>query len=320
VKLYRDPAALPDQVRGGAVAIGNFDGVHHGHARIVEELVAAARRVGGAALVFTFDPHPAWLLRPEQAPPPLTWTNRKAALLTELGVDAVLAYRTDEALLRLSAREFFDQLLVGGLRARGVVEGRNFFFGRDRQGNISVLQDYCAAAGVELTIVDPVLIEGQVVSSSRVRAAISAGEIDAARRMMTRPYRIRGMVTHGAGRGAAIGFPTANLGAIDTLLPGTGVYAGWGHVGHAPWPAAIHVGPSPTFGEAVVKVEVHLIGFTDSLYGEPLEVDFVSRIRDIRPFESVAALQSQLRSDVAAARSTVERLAGPSSQEKNDGD
>jgi len=302
VKLIRDLDALPDRLRSGAVAIGNFDGVHRGHARIVERLLAASRAVGGPAVVFTFDPHPVRLLRPEHAPPPLTWTDRKAELLVELGVDGMIAYPTDEALLQLSPREFFDQIVRERLDAKALVEGPNFCFGRGRAGTIDVLRDFCSAAGVSLEVVPPVEIDGQYVSSSRVRELIAQGDVDEARHMLTRPYRIRGMVTHGAARGAKIGFPTANLAAVDTLLPGEGVYAGLATVDGMPWPAAINLGPNPTFGEEARKVEVHLIDFEGQLYGAPLVVDFLSRLRDIQPFDGVDALRAQLARDVDAAR------------------
>ncbi len=299
--LLRELAELTDDLRRGAVAIGNFDGVHLGHAAIARRLVARAREVGGRALVFTFDPHPVRILRPEMAPPPLTWTDRKAELLGELGVDAVLAYPTDETLLQLSPREFFDRIVVDELRARVLVEGPNFNFGRGRAGTIATLQEFCVQSRMTLEVVEPVVLAGDVVSSSRVRKLLGEGRIDEACRMLTEPYRLRGMVRHGAGRGVKIGFPTANIDAIDTLLPGPGVYAGRAIADGATWPAAINVGPNPTFGEQAMKVEVHLIGYHGSLYGRPLEVDFLRRLRDIQRFDSVAALREQLQRDVAAA-------------------
>ncbi|MBI3463104.1 MAG: bifunctional riboflavin kinase/FAD synthetase [Planctomycetes bacterium] len=296
--LIRDPTNLPQAARSGAVTIGNFDGVHRGHAQIIAGLIGKAREVGGPAMVLTFDPHPVRLLRPQEAPPPLTWTDRKADLLAELGVDAMIAWPTDESLLQLSAREFFDQVVRGRLDARAIVEGPNFFFGRDRQGNVEVLRGFAAEAGIALEVVEPVQIEGQVVSSSRVRRLIGEGNVDAARRMLTQPYRIRGMVTHGAGRGMRIGFPTASVDAIDTLLPGVGVYAGRAFAGPASYPAAISIGPNPTFGEHRLKVEVHLIGFHGAFYGQPLEVDFLARLREIQTFAGVEQLKTQLARDV----------------------
>jgi riboflavin kinase/FMN adenylyltransferase len=302
MRLLRSLDQLPADLRHGAVTIGNFDGVHRGHAKLVERLLAKARELGGPAIVFTFDPHPVRLLRPDAAPPPLTWTDRKAQLLDELGVTAVIAYPTDEALLQLSPEQFFGRIVQERLAAKGMVEGPNFFFGHGRAGNIDTLAGLCQAAGVSLEIVPPVQMGSEFVSSSRVREAVQAGDVDLARQLLTRPYRVRGMVTHGAGRGAKIGFPTANLEAIDTLLPAQGVYAARAFTLAGNWPAAINIGPNPTFGEQALKVEAHLIDFTGSLYGQPLEVEFLSRLRSIRPFESVEVLKAQLSRDVAAAR------------------
>lgn len=283
------------------MAIGNFDGVHRGHVAIVRRLLERAEAVGGPAIVFTFDPHPVRLLRPEQCPPPLTWTERKAQLLAAQGVDWIVAYPTDEALLALSAAEFFDQIVSRKLAAKALVEGPNFYFGHNREGNVARLGELAAAAGISLDVVEPVLMDGAIVSSSRVRDLVRIGDVHGATQLLTSPYRIRGLVTHGAGRGAKIGYPTANLSGIDTLLPALGVYAGRAWIAGAYYPAAINVGPSPTFGEAAVRVEAHLIGFEQTLYGETLEVDFWARLRDIRPFESPAALVEQLRRDVEQA-------------------
>jgi riboflavin kinase / FMN adenylyltransferase len=300
MKLLREIVDFPAADQNGAVAIGNFDGVHLGHQKIVQRLLTQSRACGGPALIFTFDPHPVRILRPEQAPPPLTWTDRKAELLAELGVDTVIAYPTDEQLLQLSAEEFFERIVRRTLHARAMVEGPNFFFGHQRTGDTELLRSLCAQANVPLEVVEPVIVDGEPVSSSRIRRLIASGKIDEANRMLTQPYRIRGMVRHGAARGAKIGFPTANLDAIDTLLPGLGVYAGRCKVEGRTWPAAINVGPNPTFGEQQLKVEVHLVGFHDSLYGQPLEVDFLARLRDIVQFAGLSALQSQLAQDVAA--------------------
>lgn len=305
MKLIRDLAALPAELRSGAVAIGNFDGVHRGHARIVERLVSHAHAVGGPAIVLTFDPHPVRILRPDAAPPPLTWTDRKAQLLAELGVDSTVVLATDEALLELTATQFFDQIVRNRLDARALVEGPNFYFGRGREGTIEVLRNMTDAAGIELEVVEPVVQGGELVSSSRVRSLIADGDVDRAGAMLTHPYRIRGMVAHGAGRGSKIGFPTANVEAIDTLLPAAGVYAGIGTRGETTWPAAINIGPNPTFGEHALKVEAHLIGCHEPLYGQPLEVDFLSRIREVQTFPGVEALKQQLKQDVAAAERVV---------------
>jgi riboflavin kinase/FMN adenylyltransferase len=299
--IIRQLKDFPAGARGGAVAIGNFDGVHCGHVAIVRRLLERAKAVRGPAIVFTFDPHPVRILRPDQCPPPLTWTERKAQLLKACGVDWIVAYPTDEALLQLSAHDFFEQIVRGTLASRAMVEGQNFYFGHNREGTIERLGELTAAAGISLDVVPPVEMEGGIVSSSRVRQLIAAGDVGGANRLLSQPYRIRGIVTHGAGRGAKIGFPTANLAGIDTLLPAPGVYAGRAWVLGERWPAAINLGTSPTFGDESIRVEVHLIGQQESLYGQPMEVDFVARLRDIRPFPSVDDLVEQLRADVAQA-------------------
>jgi riboflavin kinase/FMN adenylyltransferase len=302
VNLYRDLDSLPDRFCHGAVAIGNFDGVHQGHVRIVQRLLAMARELGGAALAFTFDPHPAQLLHPELAPAPLCWTERKAQLLGRLGVDAVLAYPTDAALLRLHAREFFDRIVLGRLRARGLVEGANFFFGHDRRGTVELLRRFCDQAGLKLDPVEPVEIDGRIVSSSLVRRLVAAGDVEQSRRLLTRPYCIRGTVVHGARRGNKLGFPTANIERIDTLLPGEGIYAGGVRLGGRRHAAALSIGPNPTFHEQAPKVEVHVLDFDGDLYDWPIEVDFLARLRDIKRFDSAEELARQVADDVAHAR------------------
>ncbi|MCA9123513.1 MAG: bifunctional riboflavin kinase/FAD synthetase [Planctomycetales bacterium] len=303
--MVRNLDELPPQLRGGAVSIGNFDGVHQGHARIVETLRTQAAKVGGPSVVFTFDPHPVRLLRPGNVPPPLTWTDRKAELIAELNVDGMIVYPTDEQLLALTPHEFFQRIVVEQLGSRGMVEGPNFYFGKDRGGDIGVLQALCDAHDIHLDVVQPLTVDSAYVSSSRIRGLIELGDVGQAAEMLTRPYRIRGMVIHGDGRGTKIGFPTANIDAIDTILPGFGVYAGVAHLANEQWPAAINIGPNPTFGDDRFKVEAHLIGYSGSLYGQPLEVDFLSRVRETRPFDSVEDLQKQLAADVALTEKTV---------------
>ena len=292
---------MTSDLRGGAVTIGNFDGVHLGHARIIKRLIDYAAELHGPAVVFTFDPHPVRLLRPSLAPLPLTWTDRKAELLSELGVDALIAYPTDELLLALSPEDFFNKIVIATLDARAIVEGPNFYFGRDRGGDTRLLKNLCRQSSIDVEIVLPVEQDDAYISSSRIRGLIASGDVQQACSMLTRPYRIRGMVTHGAKRGASLGFPTANLDAVDTLVPHVGVYAGIARTSGELWPAAVNIGPNPTFGEQAVKLEVHLVGFDRSLYGQPLEVDFLARLRDIHSFDRVEELRAQLHQDVASA-------------------
>ncbi len=302
MKLIRKIEQLDSSLRGGALSIGNFDGVHRGHAKIIERLKYWAGRLGGPSIVFTFDPHPVRLLRPELAPPPLTWTERKAELLAEFGVDVIIAYPTDQALLSLTHDEFFDQIICRQIGAQAIIEGPNFYFGHNRQGNVHSLAQMCQDHKMACEIVEPLDNDGTLISSTRIREAINRGEVAQAAAMLTHPYRIRGMVVHGEGRGTKLGIPTANLDAIDTLIPKIGVYAGTATVDGQQWRAAIHIGPSPTFDRQLPQVEVHLLDFDGVLYGKIVEVDFFTRLREIQQFPSIEQLKQQLARDIQQAR------------------
>jgi riboflavin kinase/FMN adenylyltransferase len=284
--------------------VGNFDGVHVGHAAIVRRLVEMARRRDVPAVAVTFDPHPAQILRPDRAPPPLTTPARRAELLLALGVDAVFVQPVDAAVVAIEAEDFYGGLLRGRLAVQGLVEGADFHFGAGRRGTVSLLAELCRADGVELVTVDAVEHEGAAVSSSRLRQLIGAGDVAEANALLTAPYRCSGEVIRGAQRGRGLGFPTANLAALATLVPGPGVYACRATVAdHSPaWPAAVHVGPNVSFGETALSVEAHLVGFEGNLYGCTLHVDFLERLRETRRFDSVAGLTEQLARDVERAR------------------
>jgi riboflavin kinase / FMN adenylyltransferase len=292
----------PQGCRNGALTIGNFDGVHAGHAALVAQARRRAADVGGRAVAMTLDPHPLQLLRPERFQPLLTSAADRAELLLACGAEEAVILRTTPELLQLSARAFFDRVIRSGLAARALVEGDNFGFGHDREGTVDTLRSYCREAGISLDIVEPVERNGVRVSSSRVREALVRGDVDAASLFLGRPYRLRGIVAAGARRGRTLGFPTANLEQVETLVPGTGVYAvRLLHDGRT-WPGAANVGPNPTFGEQARKIEAHLIGFQGDLYGQALAVDFVARLRDTRPFAGVEQLMAQLHADVDQAR------------------
>jgi riboflavin kinase/FMN adenylyltransferase len=295
---------IPARARGAIVTIGNFDGVHLGHQRLLARLRAMGDAAGVPALAITFDPHPVALLRPEAAPVPLLWLEREIALLRDAGASEVAVFRTGRWLLELSAREFFDRVLTTQLAARGIVEGPNFAFGHDRRGDVRQLGAWCAEAGIDFEVVSAAVIDGQLISSSLIRECVSAGRVKDAAQFLGRPHRIRGSVGPGAGRGAGLGFPTVNLTAVDTLLPAEGVYAGfaWIEGQGPPWPAACNLGSNPTFGEKAKKVEAHLIGFAGDLYGRPVEIDFLERLRPTRTFSGPEELLAQIEADVAETR------------------
>ena len=295
---YALGAPIPDVCRGGALTIGNFDGVHIGHQALLAEAIRQAR----PAVAVTFDPHPIQILRPQAVQPFLNTVADRTLLLQQYGVDHVLVLQTTPALLQLSARDFFQRIIMDGLQAKALVEGFSFGFGHNREGTIEVLKALCAENSVRLMLILPQDVAGQVVSSSQVRGELLAGRVDVARQMLGRPYRITGIVGTGAKRGATLGFPTANLHEVPTLIPGNGVYAVTATVDGKAWPGAANVGPNPTFGENARKVEVHLIGFSGNLYHKALCVDFIQKIRDTRPFGSADELMAQIQIDVAKAK------------------
>lgn len=318
----------PERFRRGWVTIGNFDGVHRGHQTMLATLVARAREAHAPAVVMTFDPHPIELLRPTQIPPALSLLDHKLELFEKAGVDCVIVYPTDRALLNLSPDEFFRDIVLGQLDAVGLVEGPNFFFGHGRAGNVHTLRALSDAAGCKLEIVPAVIMRDRMVSSSEVRSLVSSGRIADAVEMLGHAYRVRGVVEAGVARGRTIGFPTANLAGITTLLPPDGVYAGLcrvvpayslqtrnglGNANVTPATssgeleadtkfAAINLGPNPTFGENARKFEVHLLDFAGDLYGKTIDVDLLARVRDVVRFESREALIQQLQADITAVR------------------
>jgi riboflavin kinase/FMN adenylyltransferase len=311
VILIENVHGFPARARGAFVTIGNFDGVHLGHQALLRLLRARADAAGTTALAITFDPHPATLLRPAEAPVPLVWPEREVQLLSEAGATEVGVFRTGPWLLELSAPAFFDRVIRQQLAARGLVEGPNFAFGHDREGTVAVLRDWCAEAGIAFEVVEGTRIDGELVSSSRIRRALGSGAVEEATRLMGRPHRIRGEIGRGAGRGAGLGFPTANLAGIDTLIPADGVYAARAYVeGREPWyPTACNIGPNPTFGEDARKVEAHLIGFEGDLYDCRVELEFLRRLRPTRRFDGLDELIRQVRADIEETRRAC--LGGP---------
>jgi len=292
-----------ESFRGGYASIGNFDGVHRGHQAMLNALTSRSRSDGVPAVAVTFDPHPIALLRPEATPPPLTSIEYRAELLGRYGVDVTIVLPTDRQLLALTAEEFFDRVVRGELHAKGLVEGSNFFFGRNRSGNVTVLRSLCAAHGLSLDVVPPVTVDEQLVSSSVIRSLIEAGDLGHAVRLLGHPYRVSGTVGRGAERGRTLGFPTANLFDVVTLTPANGVYAALAHTTDGRRAAAVNVGPNPTFGESSRKIEVHILDFEGDLYSQTLDVDFLDRVRDVKRFASGEELRTQLEHDVAVVRS-----------------
>lgn len=305
--LIRDLEHFPESAWGGAVSVGNFDGVHRGHAALIAQLVSLAKEVGGPAVAITFDPHPASFLRSANVPPKLTSIDRRAELLSACGVNFVAVCNTSEKWLSQTAAEFFNDVLVRTTGAKGIVEGPNFFFGRNREGNPAKLAQFCEPHNIELKIVEPTLLGEAMVSSTEIRRLLRGGEVTAANQLLTAPYRLSGNVVHGDSRGKKLGFPTANLAQIETMIPGAGVYATVSIVDGKRYSSATHIGPNPTFNdEQELKVETHIIDFAEDLYGQTVEIEMIAKVREVTKFDSVNDLIQQLNRDIATSRSLVE--------------
>lgn len=289
---------------GAWLTIGSFDGVHLGHQAIVNQLVHAAHAAGAPAVVLTFFPHPSAILRNRQEAMYLTSPAERAALLGELGIDAVITQPFTHELAQNSAYEFMARV-KGAVQPRHILVGYDFALGRGREGNVARLRELGADFNYTLDVVPPVQMEGEIVSSSQVRLALADGEVAKAARLLGRPYPLAGEIVPGDGRGRLLGIPTANLNVWPwRILPKAGVYACLAEVAGKSWPAVTNVGVRPTFEDQPVppRVESHLLDFKGDLYGQPVRLDFIERLRDEQRFPNVDALLAQIQQDIAKAR------------------
>ncbi len=299
--------ALQDLQGPSAVTIGTFDGVHLGHRDLIATTIDRAARHEARSVVITWDRHPSETLRPDRVPPLLTTTERKLELLQGTGVEATVVLPFDDELSRWPPERFVQDILVAGVDARAVLIGANWRFGHKAAGDVSLLSELGAGFGFEVEGLELAQADGGPVSSSRVRKALVAGELDSATSLLTRPHDVDGVVEHGDDRGASLGFPTANV-ATDPKLahPPRGVYAGRVHVRGETYGAAINLGVNPTFGgdpEATrPRIEAYLLDFEGDIYGETIRVEWHARLRDELRFDSVDALIDQMGKDVEETR------------------
>ena len=295
-------------VRAGpaAVTVGFFDGVHRGHQAVIRRTVDVAGSQGLAAVAVTFDRHPREILTPGTVPQLLTTLERKAELIAALGVETLLVLEFTDDFSGWPPEEFVGRVLGEGLSAQHVVVGSNFTFGHKAMGNIVTLSDLGAASGFGVEGVGLLKVDGRTVSSPSVRAALADGDLAWPVTALGRRYVVDGMVTAGAGRGAGLGFPTANLEVPQRmLLPGEGVYAGKAQVGGRSYVAAINVGTNPTFGGEPLHAEAFLLDFEGDLRGEAIAIEFWARLRDETRFDSSEALAKQISGDVERTRALV---------------
>lgn len=298
---FEAPAAV-------SVTIGNFDGVHLGHRELLGRTVARARAAGAMSVALTFVPHPVRFFSPRARFYEITGPDEKAALIAETGIDTLVVEPFDGDVGRMWPADFAREILARRLRARWVIVGYDFTFGRNRTGSPAALAEMGRDLGFEVDVLPPLLRGGAIVSSSRIRELLLAGRVREAGELLCRPYRISGPVVTGAGRGRNLGFPTANIQFAQELIPLPGVYVVEAEVDGERRRGVANVGFNPTFGENSLGVEVHILDFEGDLYGKAMSVFFRDRIRDERKFKSVDELARQIAKDVQYAREFAGRL------------
>ena len=305
----------PPQWRHPVLALGNFDGVHRGHLKIVERVCRVADERSASAVAMTFDPHPSQIIRPDKAPLLLMTTAQKLEALARAGVHGIAIVNFTAEMSRWEPETFVRTVLVEWMRVAEVWVGANFLFGRDRSGNFSTLRSLGARYGFRAEKIDPVRYKDFVVSSTRIRRLVGEGRVDEAGALLGRHYTIGGSVVQGDRRGRGLGFPTANLCTANELLPPPGVYATMTQVGAVFHPSVTNVGVRPTFatdrpepdGPQTV-VETHLLAFDDDLYGRTVRLAFVQRLREERRFDTPEALRAQIGADCGQARTLFDAM------------
>jgi riboflavin kinase/FMN adenylyltransferase len=286
----------------GWLTIGSFDGVHRGHVKVIRRLVRLARRAEVPATVMTFDPHPRCVLAPDTCPLSLTTVDEQAEAMAALDVDNLVVMPFTRALSQLTATEFMEKV-TAKVPLRGLVIGYDFALGHQRRGDRTFLEHYGDRHGFEVEVITPHSAEGDIISSSRIRALLLDGKVAHAARLLGRQYSISSFVEHGTGTGSRIGFPTANFAITpNKLVPKQGVYAVWVDVDGVAYPGAMNIGYRPTFGGTRLTVEAFIFDFDRDIYQQTVRARFVQRIRDEKKFDSAERLVQQIDRDVKRAR------------------
>lgn len=294
---------VPGHLRGGVVALGNFDGFHRGHQAVVGAAIANGRATGRPVLVASFDPHPVRYFRPDAPPFRLTSLDQRAALFAEAGADAMLLFNFNQALASVTAADFVSEWLIGRAGAAHVVTGEDFTFGKGRAGNVAVLKELGAARGLTTEAIGPVSDAQGPISSSRIREALMVGDPGEAARLLTRPYRIQGRVQHGDKLGRTIGFPTANIAMDRYLRPKYGIYAVRGRLPDGRvLEGAANLGIRPTFDPPKELLEAYFFDFAEDLYDQSIEIEMIAFLRPEAKFDGLDALTDQMMRDCVEAK------------------
>ncbi|GAB6180700.1 bifunctional riboflavin kinase/FAD synthetase [Desulfotomaculum defluvii] len=305
MRVYKSLEGLKDNYSNIIVALGNFDGIHLGHQRLISEAVSMARRSKGVAAVLTFDPHPLTVLKPQMAPAMLLDQKAKGRIMAELGVDILILLPFTLEFAQLSPEEFVKEFLIEEIGATGIVVGYNFTFGNKGSGTTEDLHHYADQYGYTLSVIPPVKVGEQVVSSTLIRSKLAEGDVISAKRYLGYYPFTEGTVVMGDRRGNTLGFPTANINCpVGMMVPTKGVYSVKVEMDKETYLGVANVGTKPTFhgNNLITNIEVHLLDFCGDIYGKEIKVQYVRRLRDEKKFSSIHDLVSQIQADVQSAR------------------
>lgn len=301
--VVRTPQELKEALSGASVTIGNFDGVHKGHQKLIAQTCSKAKARDLTSVIVTFDPHPLRVLTRRNSPPFITLTEQKLELISQYGPQVALLLEFTREMAALTPEQFVRKYLVDGLNMREMTIGYDYHMGKGRSGNYEKLSELGAQYGFNVERLDPVSLGGAIVSSTRIRDLVQAGDVWDARPLLGRFYQVSGEVVHGMNRGGKLlGFPTANIKLVDELFPMPGVYAIWVEVDGAVHKGVANIGKNPTFGNEALSVEAHILDFSSDLYGSNIRVHFVQRIRCEQKFNGIDELKARIGKDVALGR------------------
>jgi len=301
--VISDLQQLKEPLINPVLTIGNFDGVHKGHLALFDMVKERAKSIDGQSALMTFDPHPIKVMKPGNGPPLITLTRQKLELIEDANIDVIFCIPFTKEFASISASEFVQDILVDRIGVKEVVVGYDYTFGQGRKGDIGLLQEMGQTLGFMVHVVEPVHVGDKLVSSTSIRKLVQDGNLSEAKQLLGRDYQILGTVVRGKNRGGRLlGFPTANLELIDELVPKLGVYAVNVIVGGQSYNGVTNIGYNPTFGKGPFSVETHILDFGENLLGKSIQVRFVKRLRDERPFGSIKDLADQIGRDVLSAR------------------
>lgn len=302
MKIYAGNCSISEPLSISAITIGNFDGVHLGHREIIRQMLQCAHEMSYPAVVYTFQPHPITLLDPDSAPALINTYHQKRDLLSRLNIDILIEEPFNLSFANYSAQQFVEDILYRTLGVKAIFVGTDFTFGRGGQANIDALSHIAGRYGIAVHGIEPLSIEGIVVSSTKIREFVKAGQIKEANLLLGRDFFIEGSVVHGSHRGRRLGFPTANIAPAQNLIPPTGVYVCWAEIHNQIYPAVTNIGHRMTFEQNSQRwIESHIIDFQGDIYGQTMKLYFVERLRDEMLFPSSEALCLQIEKDIQRA-------------------